>query len=287
MKRPIIIMLSILLSNTLFAQNKFPDFLVGLWKIQEKESYEKWGKENDTTWSGYAYTLKNGQEIVSEYLSLRKQGNKLIYAAHVLQQNEGKEIIFVQTTAKDGYTFSNTKHDYPKHITYKPLSQNSLQVSLSDGIHKIKNIQFIRQMSADSSKKISENPQFDRELATKLGADEYGMKGYILVILQTGANTTTDKAFISSCFKGHMENINRLVKEEKLVIAGPLGKNEHNYRGIFILNNIATIAEAQKILETDPAIKANLLQASCYQWYGSAALPLYLEASEKIWKKQP
>jgi len=40
------------------------------------------------------------------------------------------------------------------------------------------------------------------------------------------------------------------------------------------------------LLETDPAIKEGLLEADLYSWYGSAALPLYLDASDKIWKQQ-
>ncbi|WP_260392461.1 hypothetical protein [Empedobacter falsenii] len=39
---------------------------------------------------------------------------------------------------------------------------------------------------------------------------------------------------INEKFRGHLDNINRLVKEEKLVVAGPMGKNEKNYCGIFI-----------------------------------------------------
>ncbi len=38
----------------------------------------------------------------------------------------------------------------------------------------------------------SENPDYDSELAKKLGADDYGMKMYVLVILKTGGNNTTD-----------------------------------------------------------------------------------------------
>lgn len=67
---------------------------------------------------------------------------------------------------------------------------------------------------------------------------------------------------------------------------GPLGKNENTYRGIFILN-VATIDAAQKLLKTDPAIKEGLLDAELYNWYGSAALPEYLKASDKIWKSKP
>ena len=51
-----------------------------------------------------------------------------------------------------------------------------------------------------------------------------------------------------------------------------------------VVLDVKTIEEANALLETDPAIKEKLLAAELYQWYGSAALPAYLEASDKIWK---
>ncbi len=127
------------------------------------------------------------------------------------------------------------------------------------------------------------NPDYDSTLAQKLGADDYGMKSYVFVILKTGSNTTTDKIFIDSCFAGHMANIGRLVNEGKLIVAGPIGKNDNAYRGIFILN-VKSIEEAQALVQTDPAINSKLLDADLYNWYGSAALPEYLEAALKIGK---
>lgn len=130
------------------------------------------------------------------------------------------------------------------------------------------------------------NPNYDEALAKKLGADDYGMKQYVLVILKTGENKTTDKEETNRLFRGHMENIQRLVKEGKLIVAGPLGKNDQTYRGIFILN-VKTLEEANEMLQTDPAVKEKLLTAETYIWYGSAALAEYLPASDKIWKIEP
>ena len=127
------------------------------------------------------------------------------------------------------------------------------------------------------------NLDYDSTLAQNFGADDYGMKSYVFVILKTGTNTTTDKAFIDSCFAGHMANIVRLVNEGKLIVAGPLGKNDNTYRGIFILN-VKTIEEAQELVQTDPAINSKLLDADLYNWYGSAALSEYLETALKIGK---
>ncbi|RYG15631.1 MAG: hypothetical protein EOO07_14970 [Chitinophagaceae bacterium] len=127
------------------------------------------------------------------------------------------------------------------------------------------------------------NPNYDEALAKKVGADDYGMKMYILVMLKTGSNTTATKIETDSAFAGHMANMGKLVKENKLIVAGPLGKNDKNYRGIFILN-AKSIDEAKDIIATDPAIKAKLLDADLFNWYGSAALAEYLKFEEKVGK---
>jgi uncharacterized protein len=112
------------------------------------------------------------------------------------------------------------------------------------------------------------------------------MKKYILVLLTTGDNQSKDETYLNNCFRGHMDNINRLVEQEKLTVAGPFFENDKNYRGIFILN-VPTIEDAKKLLENDTAIQERILFCEFIEWYGSAALPEYLEASEKIWKIKP
>lgn len=127
------------------------------------------------------------------------------------------------------------------------------------------------------------NPNYDAALAKQHGADDYGMKMYVLVMLKSGTNTTESKAKTDSLFAGHMANMNRLVKINKLIVAGPLSKNDKNYRGIFILNT-KSLEEAKELIATDPAIKAKLLDAELFNWYGSAALAEYLKADDKIGK---
>ena len=134
---------------------------------------------------------------------------------------------------------------------------------------------------------VNENPNYDKALGEELGGDEYGMKSYFLVILKTGTNTTKDQDLISKSYRRHLDNINRLVDEKKLILVGPLGKNEQNYRGIFILDGMESLEEAKEVLQTDLAIRNDLLDYEIFPWYGSAALPEYLSYSDKIWKTKP
>lgn len=132
-------------------------------------------------------------------------------------------------------------------------------------------------MAQDSPK------QYNKALADSLGADQYGMKMYQFVILTTGPSLIANKDSVSLIFKGHMENITRLVKEGHLIVAGPFGKNDKKYRGLFIFRTKDQLTTKQ-LLDTDPAIKTGLLAYELYDWYGSAALPMYLPYSTTISK---
>lgn len=132
----------------------------------------------------------------------------------------------------------------------------------------------------------SSNPKYDAELAARVGADAYGMKSYILVILKTGPVTDATPALRDSLFRGHMSNMGVMVANNQLVVAGPLGRNENHYRGIFILN-LTDMDAARELLQTDPAIQGGLLAADLYPWYGSAVLGEYLKYTDKVTKTKP
>jgi len=79
-----------------------------------------------------------------------------------------------------------------------------------------------------------------------------------------------------------MSNMGKMVDAGKLIVAGPFGKNDVAFRGIFILD--ATFDETNLLLQNDAAVKEKLLEAVLYKWYGSAALPGYLPDSGKVGK---
>ncbi|MFZ1528391.1 MAG: YciI family protein [Ferruginibacter sp.] len=125
---------------------------------------------------------------------------------------------------------------------------------------------------------------YDSALAKRLGADERGMRSYIFVILKTGTAENISKAVSDSLFAGHMKNIGRLADEGKLVLAGPFGKNDKTYRGLYIFT-VSTIDEAKELVATDPAVAGKLLEAEYFKWYGSAAVMAIPELHGKIQKK--
>jgi uncharacterized protein YciI len=127
------------------------------------------------------------------------------------------------------------------------------------------------------------NPKYDAELAKKVGADELGMKNYILVILKTGPNKVLAGKERDDMFKGHFANMKRLAGEGKLALAGPLDGVD-GWRGLFVFA-IADIEEAKRLVATDPVIIKGEMIAEYHKWYGSAALMLVNEAHGKIGKK--
>ncbi|HMQ05477.1 MAG TPA: YciI family protein [Pyrinomonadaceae bacterium] len=129
-------------------------------------------------------------------------------------------------------------------------------------------------------------PQFDADLAKKLSADDYGMKTYVFCILKTGPKDAEikDAKQRSEIFAGHMANMKRLGEAGKLALAGPFGKNDRAYRGIFIFN-VATVEEAQKLVDTDPVISSGMMVAELTPWYGSAAVLLVNDNHKKVAKK--
>ena len=134
------------------------------------------------------------------------------------------------------------------------------------------------------SKAQKTNPLYDSILAKSLGADDYGMKNYILVILKTGSANIIDKKIKDSLFAGHFKNMNDLSAKGKLIVAGPFKTNENKFRGLFILA-VKTIEEAKQLVNNDSCVKEKLFEVEYYEWYGSAALPEYLKLHEKIEKK--
>jgi len=126
---------------------------------------------------------------------------------------------------------------------------------------------------------------FDAELAKKLKADDYGMRQYVMALLKAGSNRDRSPEEARQLQAGHMANINRLAAAGKLVLAGPFA-DDGPLRGIYIFD-VATVAEAEALTKTDPAIQAGSLVMELHPWYGSAALMMVNEVHGKIEQKKP
>lgn len=125
-------------------------------------------------------------------------------------------------------------------------------------------------------------PGYDAELAKKVGADQYGMRTYVIAFLRTGPTKIENKEEVSKLFAGHMANMKRLAGEGKLAVAGPFSKDP-DFRGMFILA-VETVEEAKALVDTDPAVKSGMLAADYHKWWGSAALMEVNRIHDKVQK---
>ena len=130
-------------------------------------------------------------------------------------------------------------------------------------------------------------PRYDAALAAKLGADERGMKMYVMCILKTGPQDAVIKGKErDDIFAGHFANISNLADQGKLAVAGPFEKNDRTYRGLYIFN-VPTIGEAEKLVVLDPAVKAGIFVPELTLWYGSASLMVTPEIHKTLEKPKP
>lgn len=125
---------------------------------------------------------------------------------------------------------------------------------------------------------------YDSVLARSLGADDMGMKSYVLVILKTGPTRVPDGPERDAMFRGHFENMKRLADEGKLALAGPLDRVD-GWRGLFIFAT-GEIDEAREMVATDPVIVKGEMVAEYHKYYGSAALMMVSDVHERIAKKK-
>lgn len=131
----------------------------------------------------------------------------------------------------------------------------------------------------------ADQDNFNSQLADELGADNYGMKRYVLAVLKAGPHRTQNPEEAAELQREHMENINRLANEGHLVLAGPF-LDDGEMRGIFLFD-VATVEEARKLAETDPAVQAGRLLLEYHPWYGSAAILKVNEMHQQISKETP
>lgn len=126
---------------------------------------------------------------------------------------------------------------------------------------------------------------YDQTLAQSLGADDYGMKTYVMALLKPGPNRDQDTETAQQLQQAHLANIRTLAENGHLVLAGPFMPNDQDLQGIYIFD-VNTIEEARKLTETDPAIQAGRLRMELIPWYGSATLRLINQWHAKVSRKR-
>ena len=128
-----------------------------------------------------------------------------------------------------------------------------------------------RQQIDDLTAEASQSISYDSTLAAKLGADDYGMRKYVLVLLRKGPNRDQDSTEAARLQRAHLDNMQAWAEDGLLVAAGPTYNHDTTLQGIYIFA-LEEVAEVEALAANDPAVKAGRLIMESYPWYSSAAL---------------
>jgi K+/H+ antiporter YhaU regulatory subunit KhtT len=106
-------------------------FLAGTWKVANKENYETWVLKEKGQLEGSSYKIRNNNKQVDEYLSIKNTGEKIIYTARVLNQNNAQTVEFtLNKMVKGRLSFENMAHDFPQKIQYTKLNDTTVFVAV-------------------------------------------------------------------------------------------------------------------------------------------------------------
>lgn len=133
--------------------------------------------------------------------------------------------------------------------------------SCSSGQHK---------SDVSDSNKAQAEMGYDAELAQQLGADEYGMRQYVLCLLNIGVKKLMASEDFKKVEEAHLQYMEKLVAEGKVVLAGPMTK-PNKFSGLLVFN-AGSIEEVKALMEKDPKVKEKLIIPEYELWTSSAAI---------------
>jgi len=114
----------------------------------------------------------------------------------------------------------------------------------------------------------------------EVGPGGFEMTTYYVGFLYKGSKWTPESTPETERLqKAHLDNILRMEREGKLVVAGPFLDNG-DLRGLYVFR-IASIEEAQTFANTDPAIQAGRLRLELHPWYAAKNITVTVTAAPK------
>lgn len=133
----LLFMLAIICScqqKSTFSELEKAHSFLGRWenKTPEGTFSEEWKTENDSVMVGASYFINGKDTLFAETIRLEQKENNLFMIVSVPNQNEEKPVAFKLTSStSDNLVFENPEHDFPKKITYKLVTKDSLYAEIS------------------------------------------------------------------------------------------------------------------------------------------------------------
>lgn len=96
-------------------------WLLGSWERLDEEkgksTFEIWKKVDEKEYSGFGFTLQNGDTIWQEHMRLKK--DKDTWDLHIKAPEDPEPVIFRMTMSDStGFTCENPEMEFPKKIKY-------------------------------------------------------------------------------------------------------------------------------------------------------------------------
>ena len=99
------------------------------------------------------------------------------------------------------------------------------------------------------------------------GDTTYVMQKYFMVFLKSGPKRSQTKEEAAEIQKKHLAYLEKMAQMGKTSITGPFG-DDGDIRGIVVYNT-ATMEEAKRLAEQDPAVKTGRLVVEVHPWWAA------------------
>jgi len=137
-KTTLILLLSLSLTSCIKSKEKSKitaaDWLPGKWENKSTDGnlLETWTKLNDSVYEGQSFFIKGKDTLHFEKIQLVQKGDNLLYISNIKGQHDDKPVTFIKNdTIEKQLVFENPNNDYPKKISYNPISKDGLIIEIS------------------------------------------------------------------------------------------------------------------------------------------------------------
>ena len=114
------------------AQHKEFGWLIGTWKLEGKNAYERWKESGNNTLQGSAFRVHGSDTTTTEKLRFIREGDIFYYIPDV-QGNPAPVNFKITFYDNNSFVAENPHHDFPKLIRYRFIpgdSQDRIEASI-------------------------------------------------------------------------------------------------------------------------------------------------------------
>jgi uncharacterized protein YciI len=127
-------------------------------------------------------------------------------------------------------------------------------------------------------------PQTPLPKPPDIGPGGFEMTTYYVGFLHRGPKWSPERTPETEALQNaHLTNIQRMAQEGKLLVAGPF-LDDGDLRGLYIFR-VASMAEAESLAATDPAVRAGRLKLEFHPWYAARNITVTARSGESTPKK--